>query len=156
MAWTKSLNKMMEEDVEDIESLDPSPTLEEPWCATCHAFTDYRRKWDTIQRADLDGGSYSENFEIPHCINCDKPMLLLSTCRKLVWSVNSLTIFAWLIGLLGVLVLFGFSLGSIVGLFIHGGFCYLTSRLPLKSRLTLQSYKKAKKEESLKKLLQKI
>jgi hypothetical protein len=65
-------------------------------------------------------------------------------------------IFAWLIGLLGVLVLFGFSLGSIVGLFIHGGFCYLTSRLPLKSRLTLQSYKKAKKEESLKELLQKL
>lgn len=146
----------MEEDVEDIESLDPSPTLEEPWCATCHAFTDYRRKWDTIQRADLDGGSYSENFEIPHCINCDKPMLLLSTCRKLVWSVNSLTIFAWLIGLLGVLVLFGFSFGSIVGLFIHSGFCYLTSRLALKSRLTLQSYKKAKKEESLKELLQKL
>ena len=27
-----------------------------------HAFTDYRRKWDTIQQADLDGGSYSENF----------------------------------------------------------------------------------------------
>ena len=33
----------MEEEVEDIESLDPPPTLEEPWCATCHAFTDYRR-----------------------------------------------------------------------------------------------------------------
>jgi len=156
MAWTKSLSKMMEEEVEDIESIDPPPTLEEPWCATCHAFTDYRRKWDTIQRADLDGGSYSENFEIPHCIDCDKPMLLLSTCRKLVWSVNSLTILSWLIGLLGVLVLFGISYGSIIGLLIHGGFCYLTSRLPLKSRLTLQSYKKAKKEESLKELLQKL
>ena len=147
---------MMEEDVEDIESLDPPPPLEEPWCSTCHGLTDYRRKWDTIQRADLDGGSYSENIEIPYCIDCDKPMLLLSTCRKLVWSVNSLTILVWLIGLLGVLALFGFSLGSITGLLIHGACCYLTSRLPHKSRLTLQSYKKAKKEETLKELLQKL
>ena len=83
-------------------------------------------------------------------------MLLLSTCRKLVWSVNCLTMLAWLIGLLGVLVLFGISLGSIIGLLIHGVFCYLTSRLPLKSRLTLQSFKKAKKEESLKELLQRL
>jgi len=146
----------MGEEIENLYSSDPPAKDEEPWCATCHAFTDYRRKWDTIQRADLDGGSYSENFEIPHCIDCDKPMLLLSTCRKLVWSVNSLTILVWLIGLLGVLVLFGISIGSIIGLLLHGGFCYLTSRLPLKSRLTLQSYKKAKKEESLKELLQKL
>ena len=146
----------MGEEIENLYSSDPPAKDEEPWCATCHAFTDYRRKWDTIQRADLDGGSYSENFEIPHCIDCDKPMLLLSTCRKLVWSVNSLTILVWLIGLLGVLVLFGISIGSIIGLLIHGGFCYLTSRLPLKSRLSLQSYKKAKKEESLKELLQKL
>jgi len=146
----------MGEEIENLYSSDPPAKDEEPWCATCHAFTDYRRKWDTIQRADLDGGSYSENFEIPHCIDCDKPMLLLSTCRKLVWSVNSLTILVWLIGLLGVLVLFGISIGSIIGLLIQGGFCYLTSRLPLKSRLTLQSYKKAKKEESLKELLQKL
>ena len=146
----------MGEEIENLYSSDPPAKDEEPWCATCHAFTDYRRKWDTIQRADLDGGSYSENFEIPHCIDCDKPMLLLSTCRKLVWSVNSLTILVWLIGLLGVLVLFGISYGSIIGLLIHGGFCYLTSRLPLKSRLTLQSYKKAKKEEGLKELLQKL
>jgi len=146
----------MGEEIENLFSSDPPAKDEEPWCATCHAFTDYRRKWDTIQRADLDGGSYSENFEIPHCIDCDKPMLLLSTCRKLVWSVNSLTILVWLIGLLGVLVLFGISIGSIIGLLIHGGFCYLTSRLPLKSRLTLRSYKKAKKEESLKELLQKL
>ena len=146
----------MEEDVEDIEPLDPPPREEEPWCATCHAFTDYRRKWDSIQRADLDGSSYSENFEIPYCIECENPMLLLSTCRKLVWSVNFITMLAWLIGLLGVLVLFGISLGSIIGLLIHGAFCYLTSRLPLKSRLTLQSFKKAKKEENLKDLLQRL
>jgi len=146
----------MEEEVEDIESLDPPPTLEEPWCATCHAFTDYRRKWDTIQRSDLDGGSYSENIEVPHCIQCEQPRLLLSTCRKLVWSVNFLAIITWLIGLLSVIVLFGFSFGSVTGLILHAGLCYLISRLPQKSRLTLLSYKKTKKEESVKELLQKL
>ena len=146
----------MEEEVEDIESLDPPPTLEEPWCATCHAFTDYRRKWDTIQRSDLDGGSYSENIEVPYCIQCEQPMLLLSTCRKLVWSVSFLAIISWLIGLLSVFVLFGFSFGSFTGLLLHAGFCYLISRLPQKSRLTLLSYKKTKKEESVKELLQKL
>ena len=112
----------MEEDVEDIESLDPPPNHEEPWCYHCHGFTDYRRKWDTIQRSDLDGGSYSENTEVPHCIQCEQPMLLISTCRKLLWSVNFLAIFTWLIGLLCVTVLFGFSFGSMTGLFLHGGF----------------------------------
>ena len=146
----------MDEQIEDLTPVQTPQEVEEPWCATCHAFTDYRRKWATYNRADLDGGSYSENIEVPHCIDCENPMFLISTCRKLVWSVNSLTILSWLIGLLGVLVLFGISFGSIIGLLIHGGFCYLTSRLPLKSRLTLKSYKKAKKEESLKELLQKL
>ena len=146
----------MEEDVEDIESLDPPPNHEEPWCYHCHGFTDYRRKWNTIQRADLDGSSYSENIETPHCIQCEKPMQLISTCRKLVWSVNFLSVLTWFIGLLSVLVLFGFSIGSVIGLFLHTGFCFLLSRLRQESRLTLISHKQAKKEESMKELLQKL
>ena len=145
----------MDEEVENL-STDPPVAEEEPWCETCHAFTDYRRKWDSIQRSDLDGGSYSENIEVPHCIECEQPMLLLSTCRKLVWSVNFLSIITWLIGLLCLMVLFDFSIGSVTGLILHAGFCYLISRLPQKSRLTLLSYKKTKKEESVKELLQKL
>lgn len=146
----------MDEQIEDLTPAQTPQEVEEPWCATCHAFTDYRRKWATYNRADLDGGSYSENIEVPHCIECENPMFLISTCRKLVWSVNLLTTLAWLIGLLSVQVLFGFSFASIMGLLIHGGVCYLISRLPLKSRFTLQSYKKTKKEESMQELLQKL
>jgi len=146
----------MDEQIEDLTPNESPGEEKEPWCGTCHAFTDYRRKWDSIQRADLDGGSYSENIEVPHCIDCEQPMLLLSTCRKLVWSVNSLAIISFFIGLLSLFVLFGFSIGSVIGLSLHAGFCYLMSRLPQQSRLTLLSHKKAKKEESVKELLQKL
>lgn len=146
----------MDEQIEDLTPTQSPGEDEEQWCATCHAFTDYRRKWDSIQRSDLDGGSYSENIEIPHCIECEQPMLLLSTCRKLLWSVNFLAIIIWLVGLLSVLALFGFSLGSVTGLLLHAGFCYLISRLPQRSRLTLLSHKKTNKEESMKELLQKL
>jgi hypothetical protein len=62
----------MEIDVEDIESLDPPEEKEEPWCYTCHAFTDYRRKWDTFNRADLDGGF------IPKLLKCHIVSIVLS------------------------------------------------------------------------------
>ena len=146
----------MGEDVEDIETLDPPEEQEEPWCSTCHAYTDYRRKWNAFNRADMDGGSYSEIIEIPHCIDCDHSMLLVSTSRKLIWFVNAVLILTWSIGLLCAFVLFGFGFGSWIGLLIHGLLCYLFSRLPKKSRKTLKSWKKAKKEEAVHKLLEKI
>ena len=146
----------MDEQIEDLTPNESPDEEEEPWCGTCHAFTDYRRKWDSIQRSDLDGGSYSENIEVPHCIQCEQPMLLLSTCRKLLWSVNFLSIITWLIGLLCLVVLFDFSIGSVTGLILHTGLCYLISRLPQKSRLTLLSHISTKKEESVKELLQKL
>ena len=65
----------MEEDAEDIESLDPPPNHEEPWCYHRHGFTDYRRKWNTIQRADLDGSSYWKISRPHNRIQCEKPML---------------------------------------------------------------------------------
>lgn len=146
----------MQEDVEDIETLDLPEEKEEPWCYTCHAYTDYRRKWDTFNRADLDGGFYSEIVEVPHCIDCDHSMLLISTSRKLIWFVNFLALLTWGVGLLSVIILFDFTFGSCIGLFIHGCICYLFSRLPKKSKLTLTSWKKAKKEDAVRELLQKI
>ena len=51
----------LQKDVEDLNSVDLPDEQEEPWCSTCRAFTDYRRKWDTVNRSDLDGGIYSDN-----------------------------------------------------------------------------------------------
>ena len=146
----------MEEEIIDLTPDKTPDQKEEPWCRFCHAYTDYRRKWDAFNRADLDGGSYSEIVEVPHCIECENPMLLISASKKLVWSVNLLVILTWLIGLLTVDVLFQYSYSSISGLFILGLFCYLISRLPYKSRQTLSSWKKAKKEDAIKNLLQKV
>jgi hypothetical protein len=146
----------MKEDDQEIEIIETAAQVEEPWCLHCHRFSDYRKKWDTIRRSDLEGGAYSENVEVPHCIACEKPMLFLSTAKKLTWSVYALSTVTWLLGLCSVLFLFGFSPGSIFGLIVLGAFCYLVSRLPQKSRQALQSHLQARREESLKNLLQKL
>ena len=71
----------MEEEAEEIESLDPQEEKEEPWCVVCREYTDYRRKWNTLPRANLDGGTYSENVESPHCVECENQMIYLSHCK---------------------------------------------------------------------------
>jgi hypothetical protein len=146
----------MDEVIEDLTPDESPQNKEEPWCRFCHAYTDYRRKWDACGRADLDGRSYSEIIEVPHCIECDRSMMLISTSRKLAWFVNLLALLTWFVGLLSVIMIFEYSFGSCIGLIILGCICYLFSHLPKKSRLTLISWKKAKKEEAIKDLLQKI
>ena len=146
----------MDDQVQDLTTNESPENQEEPWCRICHDHTDYRRKWDTYNRADLDGGSYSEIVEIPHCIDCQNPMLLLSNCRKLCWAVNLLSSLVWLVGLISSIFLFRFNFGSIIGLIILSLLCFLLSRLPDKSRKTLSSFKKAQKEKSMKELLQKL
>jgi hypothetical protein len=102
-------------------------------------------KWDTFNRADMDGGFYSEIAEVPHCINCDHSMLLISTSKKLVWFVNFLALLTWGVGLLCVVILFEFTFSSLSGLLLHGCICYLLSRLPEKSRTHSYKLEKSKK-----------
>ena len=146
----------MEEKVEEIESLDPPESKEEPWCSTCLGFTDYRRNWDTVSRGDLDGGAYSEVLESPFCVQCSSPMLFLSTCNRLVLWTNLATSFAFAMAMLSVWTLFGINSASMFGLGVFGLFCFLTSRIPQKSRLALVTWRKAQKEENLRKLLQRL
>ena len=42
--------------------------IEEPWCSQCFAHSDYKRKWDSLSRANLDGDTYSEISETLHCL----------------------------------------------------------------------------------------
>ena len=79
-------NNPMEEKVEEIESLDPPESKEEPWCSTCLGFTDYRRKWDTVSRGDLDGGAYSEVLESPFA--CNAQVLCFSSPPAIDWSFD--------------------------------------------------------------------
>ena len=90
----------MEEEAEDIESLNPPKKTEEPWCSTCRSYTDYRRKWDAFPRANLDGGIYAENIESPHCIDCEQQMHYLSHCRRIA---AFFTLLGMLIGGTGVI-----------------------------------------------------
>ena len=104
LSWREifNSNNQMEEEVEEIESLDPPDIQEEPWCSTCKEFTDYRRKWDSVSRGDLDGGAYSDLVESPYCIECGSPMLLLSNCKRLVRWTNLLTSTAFALAILSV------------------------------------------------------
>ncbi len=158
LSWREifNSNNQMDEEVEEIESLDPPDIQEEPWCSTCQEFTDYRRKWDSVSRGDLDGGVYSDLVESPYCIECGSPMLLLSSCKRLVRWTNLLTCTAFALAILSVWVLFGINPASLFGLSVFGLFCLLTSRMPQKSRLALMTWKKAQKEENLKQLIQKL
>jgi len=76
---------------------------DEPWCSTCLAFTDYRRKWQSLPRADLDGGTYTENTENTHCVDCGSRMYKLSNCRQVLLFVRLL---AFLFMVLASLVCF--------------------------------------------------
>ena len=145
-----------QKDVENLNSVDLPDEQEEPWCSTCRAFTDYRRKWDTVNRSDLDGGIYSDNIEVPYCINCGNVVRLLSHSKKLVWSVNLLLLFAWGIGPLTVQVLFEFNFTTLLIITFYAGLCYLLSLLPSQSRKALHTWNQAKRDQSIQDLLQKL
>jgi len=141
------------DDIETITDEPEEPEGEEPWCLTCREYTDYRRKWSTVSRADMDGGTYPDVVETPHCIDCQQPMHYLSSCRNLVWAVNSLACATWTIALVTTLSLFGLSQGSLLGLGLFSILCLGISRIPGKSRQALREWKKWKEEASLRELI---
>jgi len=142
--------------MDDIETITDEPEKsegEEPWCLTCREYTDYRRKWSTVSRANTDGGTYPDMVETPHCIDCQKPMLYLGTCRNLVWAMNSLAWLSWTVSLATILSLFDLSLGSLLAVCLLSISCFGISRIPRKSRLALGEWKKWKEEISFKELI---
>lgn len=141
------------DDIETITDEPEEPKGAEPWCLTCRGYTDYRRKWSTVSRADMDGGTYPDVVEIPHCIDCEQPMHYLRSCRALVWAMNFLACTIWTIALLATLSLFDISSGSLLAFALSSILCLGISRMPHKSRQVLREWKKWKEEESLKELI---
>ena len=141
------------DEIETITDESEEPEGEEPWCLTCRDYSDYRRKWSTVSRADMDGGAYPEVVETPHCIDCGQPMLYIRSCRLILWSVNILAGGTWAIGLLATLSLFGISSGSLLAFGLFSVLCLAITRLPGKSRQVLREWKKWKEEESFKELI---
>ena len=142
----------MEEEAEEIESLDPPEEKEEPWCVVCREYTDYRRKWNTLPRANLDGGTYSENVESPHCVECENQMIYLSHCKLI-------TGFFWVLGLLilGIslvctVALFQLTWGSLIGFSLFLLLSFAIICIPWKSRRYLAEWKVWKKEKGIKEL----
>ena len=142
----------MEEEAEEIESLDPPEEKEEPWCVVCREYTDYRSKWNTLPRANLDGGTYSENVESPHCVECENQMIYLNHCKLI-------TRFFWVLGLLilgislvSTVALFRLSSGSLIGFSLFLLLSFAIIRIPRKSRRCLAEWKVWKEEKGIKEL----
>ena len=141
------------DDIETITDEPEEPEDEEPWCLTCREYTDYRRKWSTVSRADTDGGTYSDVLETPHCIDCRQPMHYLQSCRNLVWAMNFLACVTWTLALAVTLSLFDLSSVTLMALALFTFLCLGISRIPGKSKQALREWKKWKEEESLRELI---
>jgi hypothetical protein len=114
---------------------------EEPWCSLCMSFTDYRRKWQAVPRADLDGGTYNENTENPYCVDCGSRMYKLSNCSQLLWFTR---LFALLFMLLASMVCFYLFSPTQVSL-LCWMLCLLVAwtvvRIPANARQALSTYR---------------
>ena len=126
----------MKEGIVDLSA----KTKEEPWCSHCSGFTDYKRKWTAYQRADLNGGIYPENDDVPHCVSCGSMMHFLSSSRLLVWGCRFIGSTIFVLITLVCFFLFDYSLGvtTLWGTGIVAAI--LLSKLPIKSRKALTSY----------------
>ena len=115
--------------------------IEEPWCSRCFSHTDYKRKWDSLPRANLDGGTYSEISESPYCVECGELMRYLSTCRAVVWIVRALCMILLTALTLFCFLLFEPSLYSAITWFVGFLFIYFLSKSPRSSRRALSTYR---------------
>jgi hypothetical protein len=127
----------MEDEIVDLSE----EKKEEPWCTTCLGFTDYRRKWTTVSRADLDGGAYSENMEIPHCVTCGSVMQYLKNCKRLVFGVRMLLILFILLSAMVFFYLYDPSVFSLLCLSVCLLAANVLNRLPRESRRALWTHK---------------
>ena len=126
----------MNEEIIDL----PYPTKEEPWCSTCASFSDYKRKWSTYPRANLDGGTYSENTEVPHCTECGNAMHYLSSCRLLVRSLRSIAFFLSFLSAMLFFILYEISTTTVVLWLLSLFLPILISKAPITSRKALVSH----------------
>jgi len=127
----------MEDEIVDLSE----EKKEVPWCSSCAGFTDYRRKWTTVSRADLDGGAYSENIEIPHCVTCGAVMQYLKNCKRLVFGVRILLILFILLSAMVFFYLYDPSVFSLLCLSVCLLAANVLNRLPRESRRALWTHK---------------
>lgn len=127
----------MEEDIVELTT----PVSKDPWCSECSGFTDFKRKWTSYSRANLDGGTYNENIETPHCVECGSPMQDLRTCRQLVWSFRLFALFFLILCTCFCFFFFNFSFWTVIvwlaGLFTS----FLIAKIPNSARNALFSHR---------------
>ena len=75
------------------------------------AFTNYRKRWTTVTRGDLDGG-FIENLEIPHCVICGSEMHFLKAVGDLFGLLEIISLLCIIISSLVCFYLYDATIGS--------------------------------------------
>ncbi len=126
----------MEDEIVDLEF----EVEEQPWCSNCSDFTDYRRKWTSVTRGDLDGGVYSENLEIPSCIICCSEMHFLKSSKMLVRFTKMISLLCIIISSLFCFYLFDATIASSLVWVLLVLLSVLILKLPKRANKALETY----------------
>ena len=126
----------MENEIVDLDF----ENKEEPWCSNCSAFTNYRRRWTTVTRGDLDGGVYAENLEIPHCVICGSEMHFLKSSRRLVRFTEIISLLCIIISSLVCFYLYDATIGSYLSWVLMVMSSLLLLKLPKGAKKALKTH----------------
>jgi hypothetical protein len=125
------------------------PDFELPWCPKCLNHTEYINSSGTVQRANLDGGTFSEVVEKRKCLDCDGTMVFVSECKFLIWFARIVFFGMWIILNLPLFYLFEVQSLSWVILSFSTLLFFLLIKIPHKSRKIIKNWKSTKEKEFL-------
>jgi len=126
----------MEDEIVELEI----EVEDQPWCSSCSDFTDYRRKWTSVTRGDLDGRVYAENLEIPSCIICGSEMHFLKSSKILVRFTKMISLLCIIISSLVCFYLFDATISSTLVWVLLVLLSVLILKLPKRAKKALDTH----------------
>mgnify|MGYP006102594159 CR=1 FL=1 len=123
--------------------------FELPWCPTCLGYTKYLNSSGTIQRPNLDGGTFSEVVETRKCLECDGFMVFVSECKFLVWFVRILAFGMWFVLNISLFYLFEIQTFTWIILIFSTLIFFIAIKTPSKTLKILKNWKSSKESKFL-------
>ena len=120
-----------------------------PWCHECQSNTPYINSWDSIQRANLDGGTYGEIVDIRKCIECGNEMVLIKDYKNLIRGINVIGCLIWVLLLLVWIFLIPLKSYLAIGILFNSFLIFLIWLLTKKHRRILNDWKKSDEIEKI-------
>jgi hypothetical protein len=131
---------MLIDEVQNI-SLDVK-LIERPWCSHCEENSAYINSTNSVQRADLDGRSYSEVIEIRKCKKCDNEMVFIKDFQYFILGINLVCLLIWLSMSMVWIYLLPFQAYLLIGIFFNTLIVCLIRLFTRKHRGVVSKWKK--------------